>query len=74
MPQRNPTFYTPLFESALENEIGLLVEVANPRHLRAILYECRKLADDPRFDEIIMFIPASNDRIFLARKSVELEP
>ena len=74
MAKPNPFEYIPILQAALEQEIGLVVEVTNPKAFRAYLYEARKLADDPRLDEIIFFLPASGDKIFLARKSVELEP
>lgn len=73
MPRPNPADYLQLWTAALEQEIGILIEVADPQQLRKLLYEARTLSTDPRLQEIIMFLPASGDRVFLARKSVELE-
>ena len=73
MPRPNPGDYLQLWLAALEQELGLVIEVADPQQLRRLLYEARTLSPDPRLQEIIMFLPASGDRIFLCRKSVELE-
>jgi hypothetical protein len=73
MAKPNPADYLQLWIAALEQEIGLVIEVADPQQLRRLLYEARTLSPDPRLQDVIMFLPASGDRIFLARKSVELE-
>jgi hypothetical protein len=73
MAKPNPLDYLQLWTAALEQEIGLVIEVADPQQLRRLLYEARTLSPDPRLQDVIMFLPASGDRIFLARKSVELE-
>lgn len=73
MPKPNPADYLQLWLAALEQEIGILIEVADPQQLRKLLYQARTLSPDPRLQDIVMFLPASGDRVFLARKSVELE-
>lgn len=73
MPKPNPADYLQLWLAALEQEMGLVIEVTDPQQLRRLLYEARADSGDLRLQEIIMFLPASGDRVFLARKSVELE-
>lgn len=74
MAKPSPLTYLPILEDALKEEIGLLVMTNDPKNLKARLYEARKLADNPALAELIIFHPASNDRLLVARKSVELEP
>ena len=63
---------------ALDEEIGIRVEVFDGppaiKRFAIMLYTARDQEANPRLKELIIFQPASNDCIFIARKSVELEP
>lgn len=69
-----PEQYIPLLYRALEEEIGILIEVTKPLYLRQGLYTARQMAADPKLDELMFFIPQSNDRVLIAKRSVELDP
>ena len=64
----------PLFERALSEELGIVVYSPQPKDLREKLYATRSAIDRPEFRDLIIFLLASNDKIFIAKKSVELEP
>jgi hypothetical protein len=70
---RNHSIYIPLWERALEAEIGIAIRTNQPQLLRQELYAARKVADRPEFDEVIMFLPKDKDEVFLCRKTVEIE-
>lgn len=70
---RNPSIYIPLWERALESEIGIAVVCNKPQLLKVELYRARELAQRPEFDDIIMFLPASGEEVFLCRKTVEID-
>ena len=75
----SPLTWLPLWERALDPavEIGIRFRVAgvDRGYFRNTLYECRKLARDPRLDDIVMFLPAGDhtDEIWLCKKQVSLE-
>lgn len=70
---RNPNIYIPLWERALEAEIGIAIATNQPQLLRQELYRAREAAANPAFDEVIMFLPKDKDEVFLCRKSVEID-
>lgn len=70
---RNPNIYIPLWERALETEIGIAIRTNNPQILRQELYKAREAANNPLFEDVIMFLPKDKDEVFLCRKSVELD-
>ena len=70
---RNPSIYIPLWERALEAEIGIAIATNQPQLLRQELYRAREVANRPEFAEVIMFLPKDKDEVFLCRKSVEIE-
>lgn len=70
---RNSSIYIPLWERALEAEIGIAISTNNPQILRQELYRAREAANRPEFAEVIMFLPVSKDEVFLCRKSVEID-
>lgn len=80
MPRPNPLTWLPLWERALDPavEIGIAFKVSGVErtYFRNTLYEARKAAADPRFDALIMFLPAGDhtDEIWICKKEVELEP
>ena len=69
--------WLPLWERVFDEEIGIAFTVTGiPReNFRNRLYEARKLAADPRLDELIMFLPAApcDHEIWLCKKAVELD-
>lgn len=77
MARPSPLTWLPLWERALECEIGIAFKISgvDREYFRATLYECRKQAADPRLDSLIMFAPAGDhmDEIWLCKKAVELE-
>lgn len=70
---RNPSIYIPLWERALEAELGIAIRTNQPQLLRQELYKAREAANNPAFAEVIMFLPKDKDEVFLCRKSVELD-
>ena len=73
----SPLTWLPLFERALDEEIGIGFTVSGlPREqFRNRLYECRKMAHDPRLDELILFCPNAprDGEIWICKKAVEME-
>lgn len=78
MVRPSPLIWLGLYERALSTEIGIAFKVSgvDRTYFRNTLYECRKLAEDPRLDDIVMFLPAGDhaDEIWLCKKQVELDP
>lgn len=78
MARPSPLTYLPLLTRALSAEIGIRFRVGGVarEYFRNTLYECRKQAENPKFDQLIIFLPgAPNDgEIWVCRKEVELEP
>lgn len=72
MSKPKPSVFLPLLERALEHEIGITVEVNNPKALRDELYKARDQAGNPALEEIIMFLPEGREEVFICRRSVEL--
>lgn len=78
MPVRpSPLTWLPLFERALDEEIGIAFIVGGvPRDdFRRRLYETRTAAGDPRLDELILFAPAAphDNEIWICKKAVEMD-
>ena len=79
MARPSPLIWLPLWERALdpEVEIGIAFKIAgvDREYFRNTLYECRKLAANPRLDEIIVFAPGGDhmDEIWMCKKTVELD-
>lgn len=76
MARPSPLTWLPLFERAMATEIGIAFKISgvDRQYFRNTLYECRKLANDPRLEDIVMFLPAGDhsDEIWLCKKQVEL--
>lgn len=70
---RNSSIYIPLWERALETEIGIAIHTNNPQLLRTELYKAREAAQRSEFADVIMFLPKDKDEVFLCRKGVEME-
>lgn len=76
MARPSPLTWLPLYERALSQEIGIAFKISgvDRTYFRNTLYECRKAANDPRLDDIVMFLPGGDytDEIWLCKKQVEL--
>ena len=77
MARPSPLTWLPLFERALATEIGIAFTISGVRreYFRNTLYEARKASGDPRFQNLIMFMPAApfDNQIWICNKEVELE-
>lgn len=65
--------FLPLLDRALAEEIGILVLTNQPEALKALIYKTRRTLRDPKYASLTIFTPPSGDKIFIAKKSVELE-
>jgi hypothetical protein len=74
----SPRTYTYLLDFALEQEIGMAFVVTGiPRKaFRNQLYEAREMSGDPRYAELVMFMPAAphDNEIFICKRAVEIDP
>ena len=68
---RNPAIFIPLWERALEAEIGIGIRTNNPQLLRQELSRVRD--SRPEFQDIIIFLPANGEEVLMCRKTVEIE-
>jgi hypothetical protein len=66
-----------LLDRALAVEIGIAFKVSgiDRNHFRNTLYEARKQSEDPRYDALILFLPAGNctDEVWICKKEVNLD-
>jgi len=73
----SPLTYLFLFNHALDQEIGIAFTISGvPRKAFANeLYKARKQSADPRYEELVLFSPASphDNEIWLCRKGVEID-
>ena len=65
--------YLPLWERALTEEIGVCIECTDRAKLVAGLYDARAESNDPRLEALMIFQPKEG-LVYIAKKSVELEP
>ena len=76
MPRPSSLTYLPLWQRALEYEIGIrfVISGVERTYFRNTLYEARKAANDPTLRDLIMFLPAPphDDEIWICKKTVEL--
>mgnify|MGYP001581933526 FL=1 len=79
MAKPSAIIWLPMWESALDPavEIGIAFKISgvDRDYFRNTLYECRKLAHDPRLEEIIIFSPGGDhtDELWMCKKQVELD-
>lgn len=77
MAKPSPLTWLPLWERALEVEIGIGFRITgvDRKYFSNTLYECRKIAEDARLESLIMFLPAAphDDEIWICKREVELE-
>lgn len=78
MPRPNPLTYLPLWQRALECEIGIrfVISGVERRYFANTLYEARKAANDPALADLIMFQPAApfDNELWICKRQVELDP
>ena len=68
----SPEALRPLWDRALEAEIGIGIKTNNAKFLRLELLAARKSYKSHAYDELITFVPEGLDEVFIAHKSVEL--
>lgn len=73
MPAIAPSTIHAIYTRAISEELGLVVFTTNPTYLAEMLYRNRKEFANPAFADIAIIKPGSGDRLFLAKKSAELE-
>lgn len=64
--------YLPLWERALDEEIGILIRCTNRIKLADALFKAKSQSLNPAFADLMLFQPAE-DLIFIAKKAVELD-
>lgn len=74
MAKPTPETLCALYDRALDEEIGICVTVTHPKIFRHDLDAAIRASGDPRYRDIITFIPNIPDTVFIAKKSTELEP
>ena len=77
MAQPSPLTYLPLWEHALDKEIGIRFCLSGMTRHRfvGILYAARKKAKNPVLDELMIFQPAApyDNEVWICKKEVRLE-
>lgn len=77
MPRPDPLTWKPLLDRALATEIGIAFKVSgvDRTYFRNTLYECRKAAGDPRYMDLVLFLPGGEhtDEIWVCNREVELD-
>lgn len=68
-----PSTYRLILERAVSEELGLVVFTNNPVYLTDMLYRTRKALAIAALFDIAIIKPGTGDRLFLAKKSAELE-
>ena len=74
---RFPAWMLPLWQRALETEIGIGFKVTgmSREQFRTQLYDCRQQSRDPRLQDLMTFCPAApcDDEVWICKKQVELD-
>ena len=79
MPRPSPLTWLPLWERALDPsvEIGIAFRVdgVTREYFRNTLYEAKKLSGDPKFDDLIMFLPGGSvkEEIWICKREVQID-
>jgi hypothetical protein len=77
MARPSPLTWLPLWQRALETEIGIAFVISGVRreYFRKTLYDAKKAAGDPALEDLVMFLPAApfDNEIWICKKQVELE-
>ena len=73
MTKFSPEFLRPIWERALESEIGIAIATNDPTTFRHNLSEARKGYDDAEFfDDVMTFCPDGLEEVWLVKKTTEL--
>lgn len=72
MPLLSETYHS-LFARAISEELGIYVNVTNAPQFQHNLDVWRKSCGVQEFSEIMVCVPSVPDKVFLVKKSVELE-
>lgn len=62
-----------LLDRALDEDLGIVVEINNPEALIQRIHTARKALNDPRYDSIMLCRTSNPEELFLIKKSVELD-
>jgi hypothetical protein len=77
MAKPSPITWLPLWERALDEEIGIAFKLsgATRDYFKGELYACRKMAADPRLDDLCLMMPGGevSDEIWICKKMVEVD-
>jgi len=65
--------YSPLFDAALTEPLGLRIETNNPKQMQVRLAAWRKTIGIRAYDSLEICCTEAEDEIFLIQKSVELD-
>lgn len=65
--------YPSLFDRALAESLGIVIDVTNAPRFQISLCEWRKNFGKPEYSDILVCVPSTPDQVFLVKKSVELE-
>lgn len=71
-----PELALDLWYTALGEEIGIVIPVADPKTvlpIQARIYDARKDINDPRLSVLSSYIPADASAIYIYKREVELE-
>jgi hypothetical protein len=79
MAKPSPIVWLPLWERALDSDveigIGFKLSGCTREYFKAELYHCRKMAADPRLNDLCIMTPGGEvaDEIWICKKTVEIE-
>jgi hypothetical protein len=77
MAKPSPLTWTPLFDRALNEEIGIAFTIhgTNRDDFRRELYRTRIESGDPRYQDLILFAPAAphENEVWICKKQVSLD-
>lgn len=74
MPRSYADAYLPLWENALEEEIGFWIETNNVKALVPVLQEARRKSKNPALDALCLLSPVVEGKqvLFIAKKATEM--
>lgn len=76
MARPNPATWLPILDQALTQEIGIAFRPTGiaREQFRDQLYTARKASGDPRYQELVLFLPGGNhtDEVWVCKREVEL--
>ncbi len=77
MPKPSPLTWVPLWERALDEEIGIafVLSGVDREYFRNELYIAREKSNDPRLNDLVTFAPAAphDNEIWICKKQVEVD-